>query len=136
VQIPDVVGLANELALRISKGVGFGVNRTAVINQAGQIDAASGSPDDCVRVDEDEQVTSCLACPGIARRSNLPVVNCDDASAVLSKRSYGACLPSTTISCDRKRFTKQRARKTRSSIGPDCRVGRTRRSPPTLTPST
>ena len=58
------------------------------------------------------------------------------SSAVLSKRSFGACLPSTTISCDRRRFTKQRARRTRSSIGPDCRVGRTRRSPPTLTPST
>src|SRR5256885_889366 len=51
VQIPDVPGLANELALRTQKGVGFGINRTAVINQAGQIDAASGSLSDCVRVD-------------------------------------------------------------------------------------
>jgi hypothetical protein len=51
VQIPDVVGLQNELAVRPMKGVGFGIGRVAVINQAGQIDAASGSLSDCVRVD-------------------------------------------------------------------------------------
>jgi hypothetical protein len=51
VQIPDVVGLVNELAVRPMKGVGFGVARAAVINQAGQIDAASGTLSDCVRVD-------------------------------------------------------------------------------------
>ena len=51
VQIGDVVGLSNELAVRPMKGVGFGVGRTAVINQAGQIDAASGNLGDCVRVD-------------------------------------------------------------------------------------
>lgn len=51
VQIPDVVGLQNELALRPPKGVGFGIGRTAVINAAGQIDAASGNLNDCVRVD-------------------------------------------------------------------------------------
>jgi hypothetical protein len=33
------------------KGVGFGVGRAAVINQAGQIDAAAGNLGDCVRVD-------------------------------------------------------------------------------------
>jgi hypothetical protein len=51
VQISDVVGLPNELAVRPMKGVGFGVGRTAVINQAGQLDAASGNLGDCVRVD-------------------------------------------------------------------------------------
>ena len=51
VQIGDVVGLANELAVRPMKGVGFGIGRAAVINQAGQIDAASGNLGDCVRVD-------------------------------------------------------------------------------------
>jgi hypothetical protein len=51
IQIPDVVGLPNELALRPPKGVGFGVGRTAVINSAGQIDAAVGNLSDCVRVD-------------------------------------------------------------------------------------
>jgi hypothetical protein len=51
VQIPDVVGLQNELALRPPKGAGFGIGRTAVINSAGQIDAASGNLNDCVRVD-------------------------------------------------------------------------------------
>jgi hypothetical protein len=51
VQITDVVGLSNELSVRPMKGVGFGIGRTAVINQAGQIDAASGNLGDCVRVD-------------------------------------------------------------------------------------
>jgi hypothetical protein len=51
VQIGDVVGLSNELGVRPMKGVGFGIGRTAVINQAGQIDAASGNLGDCVRVD-------------------------------------------------------------------------------------
>jgi len=51
VQIGDVTGLSNELAVRPTKGTGFGVGRTAVINQAGQIDAAVGNLGDCVRVD-------------------------------------------------------------------------------------
>src|SRR5512143_1125713 len=51
VQISDVTGLANELAVRPMKGVGLGVGRAAVINQAGQIDAATGNLGDCVRVD-------------------------------------------------------------------------------------
>jgi hypothetical protein len=51
VQISDVVGLSNELSARPMKGVGFGVGRAAVINQAGQVDAASGNLGDCVRVD-------------------------------------------------------------------------------------
>ncbi len=51
VQISDVTGLTNELSIRPMKGVGFGIGRAAVINQAGQIDAASGNLGDCVRVD-------------------------------------------------------------------------------------
>ena len=51
VQIGDVVGLTNELAVRPMKGVGFGIGRAAVINQAGQIDSALGNLGDCVRVD-------------------------------------------------------------------------------------
>jgi len=51
VQISDVTGLTNELAVRPMKGVGFGIGRAAVINQAGQLDAASGNLGDCVRVD-------------------------------------------------------------------------------------
>jgi hypothetical protein len=51
VQISDVTGLTNELAVRPMKGVGFGIGRTAVINQAGQLDAATGNLGDCVRVD-------------------------------------------------------------------------------------
>jgi hypothetical protein len=51
VQIGDVVGLQNELALRPLEGVGFTVGRAAIINSSGQIDGAAGSPSDCVRVD-------------------------------------------------------------------------------------
>jgi len=51
VQISDVTGLVNELSVRPMKGVGFGIGRAAVINQAGQVDAASGNLGDCVRVD-------------------------------------------------------------------------------------
>lgn len=51
VQIGDVIGLANELEVRPMRGVGYGLGRTAVINSAGQLDAASGSLSDCVRVD-------------------------------------------------------------------------------------
>jgi hypothetical protein len=51
VQISDVVGLTNELAVRPMKGVGFAIARAAIINSAGQIDAASGNLGDCVRVD-------------------------------------------------------------------------------------
>jgi hypothetical protein len=51
VQIGDVVGLTNELASRPLKGVGFGIGRAAVINQSGQIDAATGNLGDCLHVD-------------------------------------------------------------------------------------
>jgi hypothetical protein len=51
VQISDVTGLPNELSVRPMKGIGFAIGRTAVINQAGQVDAASGNLGDCVRVD-------------------------------------------------------------------------------------
>jgi len=51
VQITDITGLQNELAVRPMKGVGFAIGRAAIINQAGQIDAAAGTPSDCVRVD-------------------------------------------------------------------------------------
>src|SRR5271166_2898593 len=51
VQISDVVGLQNELAIRPMKGVGFAIGRTAIINQAGQIDGAAGNLSDCVSVD-------------------------------------------------------------------------------------
>lgn len=51
VQISDVVGLTNALSLTAQKGVGFALGRTAVINESGQIDGASGNAGDCVRVD-------------------------------------------------------------------------------------
>jgi hypothetical protein len=51
VQISDVTGLPNELSVRPMKGVGFGIGRAVVINQAGQLDAATGNLGDCVRVD-------------------------------------------------------------------------------------
>ena len=51
VQISDVTGLQNELNIRPLKGAGFNIGRAAVINQSGQIDAASGNLSDCVKVD-------------------------------------------------------------------------------------
>jgi hypothetical protein len=51
IQISDVAGLANALALLTARGAGFAIGRTAIINQSGQIDGAAGSLGDCVRVD-------------------------------------------------------------------------------------
>ncbi|MEP7354937.1 MAG: hypothetical protein ABI824_17045 [Acidobacteriota bacterium] len=51
VQIGDVLGLANELDIRPMRGVGFSLGRAAVINSAGQLDAAAGNLSDCIRVD-------------------------------------------------------------------------------------
>jgi len=51
IQISDVNGLQNELAVRPMDGVGFTPGRAAVINSAGQIDGAAGTLSDCVRVD-------------------------------------------------------------------------------------
>jgi len=51
IQISDVTGLPNALAVRPTQGVGFSIGRTAVINQAGQIDAAAGNLGDCMHVD-------------------------------------------------------------------------------------
>ncbi len=51
VQIGDVIGLTNALSVRPSAGVGFAIGRAAVIDSAGQIDAAAGSLTDCVKVD-------------------------------------------------------------------------------------
>ncbi len=51
VLISDVVGLTNDLALAAQKGVGFALGRTAIVNDEGQIDSASGNLSDCMRVD-------------------------------------------------------------------------------------
>jgi hypothetical protein len=51
IQISDVTGLQNQLSIRPQDGVGFTLGRAAVINTSGQIDGASGSLSDCVRVD-------------------------------------------------------------------------------------
>jgi hypothetical protein len=51
IQISDVTGLQNELSIRPMEGTGYAIGRTAVINDAGQIDAAIGNLSDCVRVD-------------------------------------------------------------------------------------
>ena len=50
-QISDISGLNNELLLRIMRGTSFSPGRAAIINAAGQIDAAAGNLSDCVRVD-------------------------------------------------------------------------------------
>jgi len=50
-QITDVFGLANALAVRPTAGIGYATNRAAIINAAAQIEAAAGNLGDCVRVD-------------------------------------------------------------------------------------
>jgi hypothetical protein len=50
-QITDVLGLANALAVRPMAGIGYATNRAAIINAAAQIEAAAGNLGDCVRVD-------------------------------------------------------------------------------------
>ncbi len=49
--LSDITGLSNELNARPLRGAGYGPARTAVINSAGQIDAATGNLGDCVHVD-------------------------------------------------------------------------------------
>ena len=51
IQISDVFGLTNALAVRPTAGAGYSTGRTAIINAAGQIDASSGSLGDCIHVD-------------------------------------------------------------------------------------
>lgn len=51
IDISDVVGLTNALALAAQIGVGFTLGRAAIINDQGQIDGASGNLSDCVLVD-------------------------------------------------------------------------------------
>lgn len=51
VTIADVVGLSNALALTVQKGVGFTLGRTAIIDDSGLIDGASGNLSDCMHVD-------------------------------------------------------------------------------------
>jgi hypothetical protein len=50
-QISDVVGLSQELDVRPVKGLGYTQSRAAVINAAGELDAAVGTLSDCLRVD-------------------------------------------------------------------------------------
>ncbi|MDP9112716.1 MAG: hypothetical protein M3O20_03430 [Acidobacteriota bacterium] len=51
IQIGDVTGLSNALAVRPTDGAGFSIGRTAIINASGQIDAAAGNLGDCMHVD-------------------------------------------------------------------------------------
>jgi hypothetical protein len=51
IQIGDVTGLANALAVRPTEGAGFSIGRTAIINPSGQIDAAAGNLGDCMHGD-------------------------------------------------------------------------------------
>ncbi|HLH38829.1 MAG TPA: hypothetical protein VKX39_06750 [Bryobacteraceae bacterium] len=51
INISDVNGLQNQLAIRPQAGVSFTPGRAAVIDSSGQIDGAAGNLTDCVRVD-------------------------------------------------------------------------------------
>lgn len=71
IQISDVTGLTNALAVRPTEGVGFSIGRAAVINQAGQIEAATGNLGDCVHVDGSADI-----CGGGGRRGLAPLLGC------------------------------------------------------------
>jgi hypothetical protein len=47
----DVIGLVNDLALRVVKAPGFGAGRTAIVNATGGIETAAGNASDCMHVD-------------------------------------------------------------------------------------
>ncbi|MEO7143005.1 MAG: hypothetical protein ABI165_05820 [Bryobacteraceae bacterium] len=49
--ITDVTGLLSELSLLVPQGTGYLSSRAAVINSSAQLDAANGSPADCLHVD-------------------------------------------------------------------------------------
>jgi hypothetical protein len=51
VQISDVQGLSNELLTRPIEGTAYSPGRAAIINSAGQIDAATGNLSNCILVD-------------------------------------------------------------------------------------
>ena len=51
VQETDIVGLTADLSARPLKGPGFAPGRSALISPSGAIEAVTGNPTDCVRVD-------------------------------------------------------------------------------------
>ncbi len=63
IDISDVVGLTNALALTAQKGVGFTLGRTAIIDSSGLIDGAAGNLTDCMHVDGTSG--SCGAATGV-----------------------------------------------------------------------
>jgi hypothetical protein len=52
-QIPesDVIGLIGDLSVRVLMGPGFGVSRTAIVNDVGEVETAVGALFDCMLVD-------------------------------------------------------------------------------------
>jgi hypothetical protein len=77
-QISDVTGLSNELLIRPIRGAGFAIGRTAIINQAGQLDGAVGNLTDCVRVDG-----SSGPCSGSSGSGSLIFVNNETPSGTI-----------------------------------------------------
>ncbi len=78
IQISDVVGLTNQLLIRPQEGAGYGVNRAAVIDASGEIDAAAGNLTDCVRVDG-----SSGPCGGAATSGSTPSITIVDGEIPL-----------------------------------------------------
>lgn len=59
IQISDVFGLSNELALMVRKGVSYTVNRTPFIGPTGMLEIVPGNLPDCVQVGG-----TSIPCPG------------------------------------------------------------------------
>jgi len=51
IQIGDVIGLPNELAIRPKEGLSYTVSRVLFVNLSGLLESVAGNPSDCVHVD-------------------------------------------------------------------------------------
>ncbi len=85
VTIQDVEGLPAALDARPVKGAGYTASRAAVISASGELEAATGSPGDCVRVDGTSAPCSSGAAAAIGFvDSETPLGTVDGANATFT----------------------------------------------------
>lgn len=82
IQETDVVGLVADLGARPVKGPGFAAGRVAMVSSAGLVDAVSGVPTDCVRVDGSSG--PCGSTPPAFVDGDAPAGIVDGANAVFT----------------------------------------------------
>jgi len=85
ITIQDVEGLPAALDARPVKGAGYTASRAAVISASGELEAATGSPGDCVRVDGTSAPCSSGAAAAIGFvDSETPLGTVDGANATFT----------------------------------------------------